>query len=238
MFLYLNNELHTNFQLVKVENGIEVPSISTEELRAALRETIVLFKNNILESLNAKVIEGLSSNVYTTYIADKSKEYVENAYITKCKLLDTTLDSELKYFSAAIIFNSDVFSLALDEEKEQLQKTLDFEAGKTRAKIVSEGSFVGEEYLLAHADAVKWTEAGSIESNVPETISVWATSLNTSNALAAEDILQTRVLFNRLLTVIRTIRLLGKKAIADAVTSVDANKAYSEALSKLGVITS
>lgn len=239
MNLLLDGVLHSNFNFETIlPNGETVQTISDDQLRIALRETVDLFKNNLLAMLDERLVNAAMSRKYLRSYVEKGKACVIKMHADKVAVLGTLTNAELRNFSTTIIFNDDTLNLSLDDEKEDFHKSLDYEAGKVRAAIVSEGSFVGEEYLLAHAEATAWIADGADNSNVPETVSVWAVANGMTNIKAAEDILQTRIYFNQLITAIRSIRLLGKAAIASAVTSVATKAAYDAALVKLAAIIS
>lgn len=232
MDLVINGSLNTDVMLFN-DDGSE--KYSFPELKSYILNT-VLYHYNALQQYGLRII-AKPENICIKLQAQKFVDIVEAVYKSNMDTLNFVVDETLVNFSIKQFPTSvESIVLTIDEQKLQAKDALDFACGQLRGSIVSEGTFVGEEYLLAHAEAVAWTEDGSVETDVPEAVSVWATASGISNAAAAADIIQTRTYFNQLLTAIRSIRLLGKADIDNAATDNGVVLAYNTAASKLKVL--
>lgn len=96
---------------------------------------------------------------------------------------------------------------------------IDEAAGYARARFVSVGSLIDEEYKLTQSQCAAWREAGSPANNVPESVQTWADVNGWSAEQAAADIEAIAQAWNSALLTIRRLRLEGKAAV-DATTSV------------------
>ena len=98
---------------------------------------------------------------------------------------------------------------------------IDTAAGSARARYVSAGELVEQEYLQAKRSVEEWRAAGSPAGSVPEDIMVWADASGMSAEQAAQEIEATAAGWAQVITAIRQIRLTGKAAIDAAADAAD-----------------
>lgn len=106
---------------------------------------------------------------------------------------------------------------SLDERRTAAKTAIDTEAGNARARFVSAGQLVAEEYLQAERSAQAWDDSGRPADQVPGDVQAWADAAGMTPEQAAEDILTTAASWRTLITTIRQVRLGGKAAV-DAAT--------------------
>jgi hypothetical protein len=102
--------------------------------------------------------------------------------------------------------------------------TVDTEAGYARARIVSPGQLVDQEYMFAYQDATEYAAVG-YSGPVPDTVQSWADATGNSPQWAADDIISTRAQFKAASDFIRRVRLTAKEGVraapeADAVGTI------------------
>lgn len=105
--------------------------------------------------------------------------------------------------------------------KKRSKSAIDASAGRARARFVSTGQLIEEEYREAEKAVQQWRSAGSPPDQVPEEISAWIDAANMTAEEAATDIEQTALAWKQVLTQIRTIRLTGKAAVDNAADDSD-----------------
>lgn len=98
---------------------------------------------------------------------------------------------------------------------------IDRAAGKARARYVSAGELVEQEYLQAKRATEAWRADGSPAGDIPADIQVWADAAGMTAEQAAQDIEATAAGWAQVLTAIRQIRLSGKSAIDAAPDATD-----------------
>ena len=126
---------------------------------------------------------------------------------------------------------------ALAQKRALARATIDRAAGRARARFVSTGQLIEEEYREAEKAVQEWRATGSPADQVPEEISAWIDAANMTAEDAATDIEQTALAWKQVLTQIRTIRLTGKAAIDNATDDAEfmaVAQPYIDQLSALG----
>jgi hypothetical protein len=114
---------------------------------------------------------------------------------------------------------------ALDAEPANIRRAsakraVDQAAGNARARYVSPGQLVEEEYRLALQQTQAWRDAGSPADQVPAAIQDWADAAGITAEQAATSIEQTAAAWESVLLQIRQVRLAGKAAV-DAAGDAD-----------------
>ena len=105
--------------------------------------------------------------------------------------------------------------------KASLKGNIDHEAGKVRAKYVSQGDFIQEEYRVAYEDVKEWRAGGSVEADAPDTLLVWSNAAGMTLEDAAVNIETTATQFDTLLKGVRALRLQGKAAVEAAESDLE-----------------
>ncbi|WP_162628802.1 hypothetical protein [Marinobacter bohaiensis] len=121
-------------------------------------------------------------------------------------------------------WDGEVFSPPAPPEprsRELLKADIDRAAGRARARFVSPGDLVEQEYREAERAAQQWQDAGEPSDAVPSEVQVWADAAGMSASAAAQDIIQTGHSWRGVLSQVRSIRLQGKAAV-DAAADSDA----------------
>lgn len=128
----------------------------------------------------------------------------------------------------------------MDMVKTQFKNSIDLTSGSLRAKVVSMGDFVAEEYRVAYDEALNFKAAG-YAGTVPQSILTWSQVSGNTAQWAADDIISTRNQYVTILNIIRDVRLKSKAAIEAATTpegilaAVDAaNASFISISSSLG----
>lgn len=98
---------------------------------------------------------------------------------------------------------------------------IDTAAGSARARYVSAGQLIEEEYRLALQQTQQWRAAGSPSDSVPQAIQDWADAANITAEEAVVSIEQTDAAWQQVLLNIRQARLAGKAAIDAAPDDAD-----------------
>lgn len=106
---------------------------------------------------------------------------------------------------------------SLADRKARAKRMIDRAAGDARARFVSSGQLIEEEYKQAYQATIIWRSEGSPTTAVPEDIQLWSEVSGLTVEEAAVDIETTAALWQQILTDIRGIRLAGKAAV-DAAT--------------------
>lgn len=236
MDILLNGQYYVGLQRYNInENNERVETLQSGDLLDAILATIEAQKNNALASLNIKKIE--SADDYKVSVYNAQIDAINAAYEKALNDLDR-METDVLWNYNTHIFEPILANttLSLQAEIAALQRSLDNEAGKVREIAISKGTLVNQEYLLAYDEASKWVKDGSNDSEVPESLSVWAEVGNITNAAAAADIIATRNMFNAGIVAVRTIRLTGKSEIAKATTVKIANDTYKVFLAKLAIV--
>ena len=112
---------------------------------------------------------------------------------------------------------------------------IDAAAGRARARFVSPGALVAEEYRAARDAAQRWRDAGSPADDVPDEVVSGADYSDISHEQAAAEIEQTADAYETGLAAIRAARLAGKKAVS-AATGDDIDAAADAAIAELDAI--
>lgn len=104
--------------------------------------------------------------------------------------------------------------------KQQAKKLIDMAAGRARFRLVSDGVYVDQEYLIAEQDVDAWIAAGSDEDNPPIALDEdWLTERNITAAVAAAELKTMASAWKSKLMDIRRLRLLGKAKIDNATSA-------------------
>lgn len=90
---------------------------------------------------------------------------------------------------------------------------IDQAAGRARARYVSPGDLVDQEYMAAEAAAKEYRDAGYPVDQAPPEVQTWADATGNTTQWAADDIIATGAQWRAVLRAIRTIRLEGKAAV-------------------------
>lgn len=106
------------------------------------------------------------------------------------------------------------------ERRATAKRAIDTAAGSARARYVSAGQLVEEEYRLALQQTQAWRDAGSPAGQVPAAIQDWADAAGITAEQAATSIEQTAAAWESVLLQIRQVRLAGKAAV-DAAGDAD-----------------
>jgi hypothetical protein len=102
--------------------------------------------------------------------------------------------------------------------KKIMKQAIDQAAGRTRARFVSPGIMIGEEYEQALRQAIIC--ANSQGETIPQMMQTWANALNTTPLNAAMNILETAAQWEYILNTTYELRLSGKAAV-DAASQDD-----------------
>lgn len=98
---------------------------------------------------------------------------------------------------------------------------IDTAAGAARARFVSAGQFIEEEYRLALQHVQQWRVADNPADAVPQAVQDWADAAGMTAEAAALSIEQTDAAWQQTLLCIRQARLAGKAAINAAPDDAD-----------------
>jgi hypothetical protein len=107
------------------------------------------------------------------------------------------------------------------ERRATAKRAVDTAAGNARARYVSAGQLIEEEYRLALQQTLQWRTAGSPAESVPQAIQNWATAAGITAEEAATSIEQTAAAWETVLLTIRKLRLDGKVALDNAADDAD-----------------
>jgi len=107
------------------------------------------------------------------------------------------------------------------ERRATAKTSIDTAAGAARARYVSAGQLVAEEYRLALEQTEQWRAAGNPADSVPAAISDWAITAGITDEEAAIDIERTAAAWEQVLLAIRQQRLAGKVAVDSAADDAD-----------------
>lgn len=123
-------------------------------------------------------------------------------------------------------------ALTLAQVQADLCATID--AAADAAYVAIGGPSPGRlaEYEQAKADATAFKAAGYAGA-VPATVQCWATASGMTPQAAADSILATAAQWMAVLNGVRAARLIGKKAVGDAVTVADAETAAAAAIANI-----
>lgn len=116
---------------------------------------------------------------------------------------------------------ADPIPLPASQRRAIAKRTIDTAAGNARARFVSAGQLVEEEYRLALQQTLEWRASGSPSDAVPPAIQDWADSSGMSAEDAAQNIEQTAANWEGVLLQIRKIRLAGKASVDEADDEAD-----------------
>jgi len=107
------------------------------------------------------------------------------------------------------------------ERRASTKRAVDTAAGNARARYVSAGQLIEEEYRLALQQTQQWRAAGNPPNSVPQAIQDWATATGITAEEAAVSIEQTAAAWETVLLTIRKLRLDGKVAVDNAADDAD-----------------
>ncbi|WP_157497242.1 hypothetical protein [Hahella ganghwensis] len=93
------------------------------------------------------------------------------------------------------------------------KQRIDEAAGEARARYVSAGQYLDEEYRLVLQQVEIWNTQGRPADQVPASIQVWAEAAGLTATNAADNIEATAEAWHSLLLQIRAFRLTGKAAL-------------------------
>lgn len=119
--------------------------------------------------------------------------------------------------------------------KEQFKNDVDVNCGIVRAQVVSQGSYVAEEYRVAYEESIAFKASGYL-GVPPQSVQTWAVVKNQLPQWAADDIIATRNTYVALLNAIRDVRLKSKAAIDAATTPEEVLAAVASAHANIAAI--
>ena len=115
------------------------------------------------------------------------------------------------------------FDTSTIKSKSHAKKLIDQAAGRARFRLVSEGVFIDQEYIIAEQQIAKWRLDGSNASELPECLSqAWLTASNQTAEQAATDLETMAQAWKSTLMQIRALRLTGKAAVNAATNEYKA----------------
>ena len=115
------------------------------------------------------------------------------------------------------------------------RQAIDLAAGRARARVVSPGVNVADEYRLTQQQVSAWRAAGSPLDAVPATLQSWMDATGWDANTAATDIEQSAASMESALVAIRAQRLAGKAAVNAATSQIyDVALPFITALDALG----
>lgn len=108
-----------------------------------------------------------------------------------------------------------------DQRRVRAKQDIDTAAGSARARFVSAGQLVEEEYRLALQQTQAWRTAGNPADDIPAAIQDWSSAAGITPEQAAQSIEQTATAWEGVLLSVRQLRLNGKAAIDNAADDAD-----------------
>ena len=109
------------------------------------------------------------------------------------------------------------------ESKAQANVLIDQAAGRARFRLVSSGTLIDQEYIIAEQQIAEWRLDGSNASELPECLSqAWLTASNQTAEQAATDLETMAQAWKLTLMQIRALRLTGKAAVNAATNEYKA----------------
>lgn len=117
----------------------------------------------------------------------------------------------------------------------QLTHGIDVAADAPRVGLVSPGSLVDQEYLMAYNDALAYQAAGNI-GPVPAGVQSWADAKGWTAEVAAKDITDTQAAWYGAAMAIREIRLAGKEAVRNAATAANKQVAFDATIAQFDAL--
>ena len=112
------------------------------------------------------------------------------------------------------------FSVAVHVEelttKNVAKKAIDQAAGRARFRLVSPGTLIAEEYVLAEEEIKVWRAGGSQANAIPLCITDWIDSAGMTAEQAATDLETQAAAFKAVIMHIRNLRLKGKALVNSA----------------------
>ena len=151
------------------------------------------------------------------------------------------LSHEGRSFDCAIFSVADLRAAGVPVEQINIARRrdaydrIDAAAGRARARFVSPGVLVAEEYRAARDAVQRWRDAGTPADDVPPEIQSGADYRDITHEQAAAEIEQTAGAYETGLSSIRTVRLTGKKAVREA-SGDDIDAAADAAIAQLDAI--
>lgn len=119
-----------------------------------------------------------------------------------------------------------------NERRSEAKAEIDRKAGEVRARFLSDGDLIEQEYREAERAAITFREAGYPSDAVPQEVQSWADVADMTAQQASDDIESRAGQMRPVLATVRDLRLKGKDAMdkADA-DSIDAtHQAYIDQL--------
>ena len=98
---------------------------------------------------------------------------------------------------------------------------IDIVVGKARARYVSAGQLIEEEYHLTRQQTLAWRAAGSLADSVPASIQAWADAAGITAEEAAASIEQIATYWESVLLKVRQLRLAGKASVDASANTAD-----------------
>lgn len=123
----------------------------------------------------------------------------------------------------------------LADAKENAKFLIDIASGKARARRVSVGDLMDQEYIRAYEEAKAFKAAGYL-GLVPVSVQAWADAKGWTAPLAADDILNKRDQWMTALDDIRAIRIRKKAAVETALSLSDVATARDAAIAALDLV--
>jgi hypothetical protein len=99
------------------------------------------------------------------------------------------------------------------QHQSDAKNLIDQAAGRARFRLVSPGTLIAEEYVLAEQEIKDWRAAGSPAEAVPMCITDWIDSAGMTAEQAAQDLESQAAAFKAVIFQIRNLRLKGKALV-------------------------
>lgn len=126
-------------------------------------------------------------------------------------------------------------NLSLSELKSSAKIGIDMSAGQARARKVSKGEMVDQEYMRAYEDSIEYKNSG-YSGAAPSSVQAWASAKGWTAQQAADDIIATRNGWMSILDSIRNSRLSGKANVDAATTETAVISERDAAISALNAL--
>ena len=223
----------TNVSRDTLVDGVELFNHSLDELKTYAKDAVETFSK--MKGGQFKPDKRVNSDQYI--------EYLKKIYDSNLKQLKADKFDEIDAADSKSIWSIDTnLSVnfngpSVDQLKLAIKESIDHESGIIRNQLVSQGNYVDEEYRLAYDEVLEWEAAGSVETDAPDSLVVWADSAFSGDlTAAAEDIKNTRNQWNSVLSAIRTIRLSSKAQVDSASTESEMITIFDNAKQQLQAI--
>lgn len=209
---------------------------SIVDLAIAQGDDLDIVKSDFLTSLNLPSNETAYEGNYVATAYDfNGTDFVENIktqymppVLRKPEDLLMSLVEQLQQSGYTLQLHQDLIVT-----KSQAKTAIDQAAGRARARIVSAGLLIDQEYALTEKEILAWQAAGSHANDIPPTLQTWVDATGMTPELAAADTLAVANQYVIALRAIRHIRLTGKAAVDTATDFAATAQTYINQLDAL-----